>query len=92
MRTVRNAGSTAKYGKIRKVREGTEGTESTEKIKVTLKYLEKELKEIQANKKAFEDEISKQQLTVKDLNIRPSRLEDILPSYIYRFRKYGQFA
>ena len=31
-------------------------------------------------------------LTVKDLNIRPSRLEDILPSYIYRFRKNGQFA
>ena len=31
-------------------------------------------------------------LTVKDLNIRPSKLEDILPSYIYRFRKNGQFA
>ena len=30
--------------------------------------------------------------TVKSLNIKPSKIEAILPNYIYRFRKNGQFA
>ncbi len=31
-------------------------------------------------------------LTAKDLNINLSTIEKILPEYIYRFRKYGQFS
>ena len=30
--------------------------------------------------------------TIKSLNIKPSKVETILPNYIYRFRKHGQFA
>ncbi len=30
--------------------------------------------------------------TLKDLNITPETMEAILPTYLYRFRKYGQFT
>ena len=30
--------------------------------------------------------------TLKDLKINPKKIESILPDYIWRFRKGGQFA
>ena len=30
--------------------------------------------------------------TLRDLNIEPTTIESILPHYIYRFRKGGEFA
>ena len=30
--------------------------------------------------------------TLKDLNINPKTIESVLPDYIWRFRKGGQFA
>ena len=40
----------------------------------------------------YDNVLSGQYPNLKDLKISPTKIETVLPEYIYRFRKYGQFG
>ena len=50
------------------------------------------LTEDQVEMLKYDNVISGEYPTIKDLNIDPKTIDSILPDYIYRFRKGGQFA
>ena len=40
----------------------------------------------------YDNVLTGQYPNLKDLKISPTKIETVLPQYIYRFRKYGQFG
>ena len=40
----------------------------------------------------YDSVVSNKYPTLKDLNINPKTINEVLPSYIWRFREGGQFA